>query len=111
MLCRRHGCKPPAEGELPSLLSTRLQSQEGGVDVQSPKCAGVGEERDSGYDSLRRRMSVLDRLSLTHPAWLLLTVSAEEATRILLQQPPGVNNYNALSADVPCDLQYTNLDL
>uniref|UniRef100_H3D9H6 Ras and Rab interactor 2 n=1 Tax=Tetraodon nigroviridis TaxID=99883 RepID=H3D9H6_TETNG len=38
----------------------------------------------------RRRMSVLDRLSLTHPAWLLLTVSAEEATRILLQQPPGV---------------------
>ncbi|CAG06165.1 unnamed protein product, partial [Tetraodon nigroviridis] len=67
-----------------------LQSQEGGVDVQSPKCAGVGEERDSGYDSLRRRMSVLDRLSLTHPAWLLLTVSAEEATRILLQQPPGV---------------------
>uniref|UniRef100_A0A8C3AIR5 Ras and Rab interactor 2 n=1 Tax=Cyclopterus lumpus TaxID=8103 RepID=A0A8C3AIR5_CYCLU len=45
---------------------------------------------DSGYDSLRRRMSVLDRLSRTHPVWLLLAVSEEEASRILLRQPPGV---------------------
>lgn len=47
-------------------------------------------ERDSGYDSLRRRMSVLDRLTQTHPVWLLLSVSEEEADRILLKQPPGV---------------------
>ncbi|XP_061685563.1 ras and Rab interactor 2-like isoform X6 [Syngnathoides biaculeatus] len=47
-------------------------------------------ERDYGYDSLRRRMSVLERLTQTHPVWLLLTVSELEATRILLRQPPGV---------------------
>lgn len=75
-------------------VCARLESQVSSVQVQSPSCAGVGGERDSGYVSLRRRMSVLDRLSLTHPAWLLLTLSAEEATLILLQQPPGVNNYD-----------------
>lgn len=87
-------------------MSARLESQESSVHVQSPNCAGVGGERDSGYDSLRRRMSVLDRLSLTHPAWLLLTVSAEEATHILLQQPPGVNNYDLLSKYTPVDAPY-----
>uniref|UniRef100_A0A4W5KQZ2 Ras and Rab interactor 2 n=1 Tax=Hucho hucho TaxID=62062 RepID=A0A4W5KQZ2_9TELE len=55
----------------------------------SSPCAGASGERDSGYDSLRRRMSVLDRLRHTHPVWLLLTLSDTEATRILLQQPPG----------------------
>lgn len=57
---------------------------------------------------------MLDRLSLTHPAWLLLTISAEEATHILLKQPPGVNNYDLLSkhtaVDAPYYLRYTNLD-
>lgn len=61
-----------------------------GVYLQSPHCGGVGGERDSGYDSLRRRMSVLDRLTQTHPVWLLLAVSEEEASHILLKQPPGV---------------------
>uniref|UniRef100_A0A3B4Y2V7 Ras and Rab interactor 2 n=1 Tax=Seriola lalandi dorsalis TaxID=1841481 RepID=A0A3B4Y2V7_SERLL len=56
----------------------------------SPHCGGVGGERDSGYDSLRRRMSVLDRLSQTHPVWLLLAISEEKANHILLKQPPGV---------------------
>uniref|UniRef100_A0A4W5L4U4 Ras and Rab interactor 2 n=1 Tax=Hucho hucho TaxID=62062 RepID=A0A4W5L4U4_9TELE len=60
-----------------------------GVYLQSSPCAGASGERDSGYDSLRRRMSVLDRLRHTHPVWLLLTLSDTEATRILLQQPPG----------------------
>uniref|UniRef100_A0A3Q2XML1 Ras and Rab interactor 2 n=1 Tax=Hippocampus comes TaxID=109280 RepID=A0A3Q2XML1_HIPCM len=57
------------------------------VDLQggSARC-----ERDYGYDSLRRRMSVLDRLTQTHLVWLLLTVNEEEATHILLKQPPGV---------------------
>ncbi|XP_077460639.1 ras and Rab interactor 2-like isoform X2 [Stigmatopora argus] len=47
-------------------------------------------ERDYGYDSLGRKMSVLERLTQSHPAWLLLTLGEEEATRILLKQPPGV---------------------
>ncbi|KAL7404527.1 hypothetical protein ABVT39_015904 [Epinephelus coioides] len=67
-----------------------LESEVSGVYLQSPQCGGVGGERDSGYDSLRRRMSVLDRLTQTHPVWLLLAVSEEEASRILLKQPLGV---------------------
>ncbi|XP_077575754.1 ras and Rab interactor 2-like isoform X2 [Stigmatopora nigra] len=47
-------------------------------------------ERDYGYDSLGRKMSVLERLTQSHPAWLLLTLAEEEAARILLKQPPGV---------------------
>ncbi|XP_029917976.1 ras and Rab interactor 2 isoform X2 [Myripristis murdjan] len=67
-----------------------LEGEVSGVYLQSPHCGGAGGERDSGYDSLRRRMSVLDRLTQTHPVWLLLAVSEEEARRILLKQPPGV---------------------
>lgn len=67
-----------------------LESEVSGVYLQSPHCGGMGGERDSGYDSLRRRMSVLDRLTQTHPVWLLLAISEEEAGGILLQQPPGV---------------------
>lgn len=67
-----------------------LRGLESGVYLQAPHCGGLGGERDSGYDSLRRRMSVWDRLTQTHPAWLLLAVSEEEAGRILLKQPPGV---------------------
>uniref|UniRef100_H2TAC3 Ras and Rab interactor 2 n=1 Tax=Takifugu rubripes TaxID=31033 RepID=H2TAC3_TAKRU len=91
-MCKCCSCwKPPAEGRLTSLcVSARLESQGSSVHEQLPSCSGVGGERDSGYDSLKRRMSVFDRLSQTHPVWLLLSVSAEEATRILLTQPPGV---------------------
>ncbi|KAM9314622.1 ras and Rab interactor 2-like isoform 2-T2 [Pholidichthys leucotaenia] len=67
-----------------------LQGLESGVYLQDPHCSGLGAERDSGYDSLRRRMSVWDRLTQTHPVWLLLSVSEEEAVRILSRQPPGV---------------------
>ncbi|XP_023287157.1 ras and Rab interactor 2 isoform X2 [Seriola lalandi dorsalis] len=67
-----------------------LEGEVSGVYLQSPHCGGVGGERDSGYDSLRRRMSVLDRLSQTHPVWLLLAISEEKANHILLKQPPGV---------------------
>uniref|UniRef100_A0A3Q2W907 Ras and Rab interactor 2 n=1 Tax=Haplochromis burtoni TaxID=8153 RepID=A0A3Q2W907_HAPBU len=67
-----------------------LQGLESGVYLQARHCGGLVGERDSGYDSLRRRMSVWDRLTQTHPAWLLLGVSEEEANRILLKQPPGV---------------------
>uniref|UniRef100_A0A3P9N2S9 Ras and Rab interactor 2 n=2 Tax=Poecilia reticulata TaxID=8081 RepID=A0A3P9N2S9_POERE len=58
--------------------------------LQPPRCRGSVGEWDSGYDSLRRRMSVLERLTQTHQVWLLLAVSEEEASGILLKQPPGV---------------------
>ncbi|KAM6971887.1 ras and Rab interactor 2-like [Aplochiton taeniatus] len=67
-----------------------LEGEVNGVYMQCPTIAGAGGERDSGYDSLRRRMSVLDRLTQTHPVWLLLTLSQEEARRVLMKQPPGV---------------------
>uniref|UniRef100_A0A3Q3RPY4 Ras and Rab interactor 2 n=1 Tax=Mastacembelus armatus TaxID=205130 RepID=A0A3Q3RPY4_9TELE len=67
-----------------------LESEVSGVYLMPPNCCRVMGERDSGYDSLRRRMSVLDRLSQTHPVWLLLAVSETEASRILFKQPPGV---------------------
>ncbi|KAJ8264270.1 hypothetical protein GJAV_G00147220 [Gymnothorax javanicus] len=67
-----------------------LEGEVSGVYLQSPPCRGSAGARDSGYDSLRRRMSVLDRLTQTHPVWLLLTLSEEEAARILLRQPAGM---------------------
>ncbi|KAM9769979.1 LOW QUALITY PROTEIN: ras and Rab interactor 2-like, partial [Menidia menidia] len=65
-----------------------LPGLERGVYLQAP--GSPGGERDSGYDSLRRRMSVLDRLTQTHSVWLLLGLSQQEAARVLLSQPPGV---------------------
>ena len=46
--------------------------------------------RDSGYDSLSNRLSVLDRLLHTHPIWLQLGLSEDEAAGVLRAQPPGV---------------------
>nr|XP_057939549.1 ras and Rab interactor 2-like isoform X2 [Doryrhamphus excisus] len=66
------------------------ESEVRGIYLKSPKCGRARCERDFGYDSLWRRMSVLDRLSETHPVWLLRATSEEEATNILLKQPPGV---------------------
>ncbi|XP_041107976.1 ras and Rab interactor 2-like isoform X2 [Polyodon spathula] len=50
----------------------------------------VNSARDSGYDSLKRKLSILDRLIQAHPVWLLLTLSDDEAHRILQQQQPGI---------------------
>lgn len=46
--------------------------------------------RDSGYDSLSNRLSILDRLLHTHPIWLQLSLSEEEAAGVLQAQPPGI---------------------
>ncbi|XP_067115740.1 ras and Rab interactor 2-like isoform X1 [Osmerus mordax] len=81
---------PLADPHQDPLVLQGLEGEVSGVYVQSPACVAAGGERDSGYDSLRRRMSVLDRLTQTHPVWLLLALSEEEAARVLLQQPPGV---------------------
>ncbi|KAJ8365835.1 hypothetical protein SKAU_G00146660 [Synaphobranchus kaupii] len=80
---------PSERGPDPEVLQG-LEGEVSGVYLQSPPCTGSAGARDSGYDSLRRRMSVLDRLTQTHPVWLLLSLSDEEAARILLQQPPGM---------------------
>lgn len=85
----------PAEGESVShCLTARLESETSGMYLQSACRGGLWGERDYGYDSLRRRMSVLDRLNQTHSVWLLLTVGEEEASNILLKQPPGVRGFH-----------------
>ncbi|XP_046726658.1 ras and Rab interactor 2 [Silurus meridionalis] len=66
-----------------------LAGEVSGLFLQSSVCTGAAGVRDSGYDSLRRHMSVLDRLTHSHPVWLLLPLSDEEAKRILQPQPPG----------------------
>ncbi|XP_026079682.1 ras and Rab interactor 2-like isoform X1 [Carassius auratus] len=66
-----------------------LEGEVSGLFLQSSACAGTPGVRDSGYDSLRRRMSILDRLMQTHSVWLLLSLSDEEARRILQPQPAG----------------------
>lgn len=51
--------------------------------------------RDSGYDSLPNKLSILDKLLHTHPIWLQLGLNDAEAVEILRSQPPGVrNNFN-----------------
>ncbi len=67
-----------------------LEGEVSGLFLQSSACAGTPGVRDSGYDSLRRRMSILNRLMQTHSVWLLLSLSDEEAKRILQPQPAGV---------------------
>ena len=49
-------------------------------------------------------MSVLARLTQTHPVWLVLPLGEEEARHILLRQPAGVRspgNYT-LAASAGC---------
>ncbi|XP_053714063.1 ras and Rab interactor 2 isoform X1 [Synchiropus splendidus] len=79
---------PPALDTKPEEIP-RLETEVSGVYLHSPCDTTPAGERDSGYDSLRRRMSVLDRLTQTHPVWLLLAVSEEEAGHILSKQRPG----------------------
>lgn len=77
-----------------SLSSSRLGEEVGGLFLHASPCvgirAGLAGARDSGYDSLHRRLSVLDRLVQTHPVWLQLGLSQQEAELKLREQPPGV---------------------
>ncbi|XP_041960483.1 ras and Rab interactor 2 isoform X2 [Alosa sapidissima] len=65
-----------------------LVGEMSGVYLQQPP-QGRLDEQDCGCDSLARHVSLLDRLTTTHPIWLLLSLSDQEVTHILLQQSPG----------------------
>ncbi|XP_040034737.1 ras and Rab interactor 2 isoform X2 [Gasterosteus aculeatus] len=70
-----------------------LGEEVGGLFYQASPCTGIRAglvgARDSGYDSLRRRLSVLDRLVQTHGVWLQLGLSHQDATRVLQSRPDG----------------------
>ncbi|XP_062320489.1 ras and Rab interactor 2 [Osmerus eperlanus] len=70
-----------------------LQGEVACLFQRSPPSAGIGtglaRARDSGYDSLHRLMSVLDRLIQTHGVWLQLGLNHADATRILQSHPTG----------------------
>ncbi|XP_067148720.1 ras and Rab interactor 2 isoform X4 [Apteryx mantelli] len=68
-----------------------LQSLVKDMDNVSPEKKDVkGCPRDSGYDSLSNKLSVLDKLLHTHPVWLQLGLNDAEAVEILQTQPPGI---------------------
>lgn len=65
-----------------------------------------GCPRDSGYDSLSNKLSILDKLLHTHPVWLQLGLNDSEAVDILQSQPPGVrdkssNCFNSFKVFLP----------
>ncbi|XP_008300008.1 ras and Rab interactor 2-like [Stegastes partitus] len=82
-----------ADGDQKTDTLLGLGEEVGGLFLQASPCAGVGSglagARDSGYDSLHRRLSVLDRLVHTHAVWLQLGLSHQDATHILQNQPAG----------------------
>lgn len=80
-LCYRH--LTPANSLSPSMVRQKADGYSEEKDVKP--CP-----RDSGYDSLSNRLSILDRLLHTHPIWLQLSLSEEEAAQVLQSQPPGV---------------------
>lgn len=48
------------------------------------------QEAGSTQSSSQRVFSVLDRLLLTHPVWLQLSLNQDSALYILLREPVGV---------------------
>ncbi|XP_029305269.1 ras and Rab interactor 2-like [Cottoperca gobio] len=78
----------PAEGDPKTDTLLGLGEEVGGLFLQASPCAGI-RARDSGYDSLHRRLNVLDRLVHTHAVWLQLGLSHQDATNILQSQPTG----------------------
>ncbi|XP_056251707.1 ras and Rab interactor 2-like isoform X1 [Seriola aureovittata] len=84
----------PAEGDHSADPVFRLSEEVGGLFLQPSPCAGIragpAGARDSGYDSLHRRLSVLDRLIHTHAVWLQLSLSHQDAMLLLQNQEAGM---------------------
>ncbi|XP_034408586.1 ras and Rab interactor 2-like isoform X2 [Cyclopterus lumpus] len=91
-LKKEMGKKEPEEDHKTDPL-LGLGDEVGGLFLQASPCTGIraapARVRDSGYDSLHRRLSVLDRLVQTHAVWLQLGLSHQDAMRVLQSQPTG----------------------
>uniref|UniRef100_A0A8C7XQW1 Ras and Rab interactor 2a n=1 Tax=Oryzias sinensis TaxID=183150 RepID=A0A8C7XQW1_9TELE len=84
---------------------SRLSKEVGALFLQTSdgqQALGAG---DSGYASLQRRLTILDRVTHTHSVWLLLPLSQQGANRILQGRPPGtflVRRSSSLQRKVIC---------
>ncbi|XP_061693957.1 ras and Rab interactor 2 isoform X3 [Syngnathoides biaculeatus] len=85
--------KPDTREELKKDLMQGVGEGVGGLFLRATSCADMGTGlagvRDSGYDSLHRRLSVLDRLISTHSVWLQLDLSHQNAIKLLQNQTTG----------------------
>ncbi|XP_077438043.1 ras and Rab interactor 2 [Vanacampus margaritifer] len=92
-LKKEMGKKPETTEDLKTDSMHGLGEEVGGLFLPASPCADMGTGlagvRDSGYDSLHRRLSVLDRLINTHSVWLQLDLRHQNAIQILQNQPPG----------------------
>lgn len=57
-----------------------------------PDAQSVGEKRSCPQRGSLKSISVLDRLLLTYPVWLQLSINSATALHILQREPPGVRN-------------------
>lgn len=56
-----------------------------------PEIKAVGDRRACLQRGSLKSISVLDRLLLTHPVWLQLSINSATALHILQREPPGVS--------------------
>lgn len=68
-----------------------LQMQEDPV-YDYPDPQPVSEKRACPQRGSLKSISVLDRLLLTHPVWLQLSINSATALHILQREPPGVRH-------------------
>lgn len=105
-------------GELKQeMVQTDLTAEDGSADLRRPvkDMDNVSPEknnvkscpRDSGYDSLSNKLSILDKLLHTHPVWLQLGLSDAEAMEILRAQPPGASVMKLK----PCPFAFSATDI
>lgn len=66
------------------------------------------QEVGSTHRGSQRPFSVLDRLLLTHPVWLQLSLNKDSALYILLREPVGVRTSQLFQSYDLLDLKDTN---
>ncbi|KAL4593594.1 ras and Rab interactor 2-like [Arapaima gigas] len=74
----------PFDRTLTEARQQGLEGKPGGVPLPPPV-----PPRNFDFHFVHRHVSVVDRLTQTHPVWLLLDLGDEEAVRILQPRPPG----------------------
>uniref|UniRef100_A0A8C2I0W9 Ras and Rab interactor 1a n=1 Tax=Cyprinus carpio TaxID=7962 RepID=A0A8C2I0W9_CYPCA len=67
----------------------KTESMQGDPVYDYPDVRPMGERRTCAQRGSLRSISVLDRLLLTHPVWLQLSINSATALHILRREPPG----------------------